>query len=79
MTRREKMPVTTRAVIQRINRRLKPDLEMLKTTRGNRWRQEVGDYYVIDFTKNWIIDKHVDPEEMGRELGVLEPWEVVAG
>jgi hypothetical protein len=61
MTRRERTPVTTRAVIQRINRKLKPDLEMLKVTRGNRWRREVGDYYVIDFNRNWIIHKHVDP------------------
>jgi hypothetical protein len=69
--------VTVRSVIQRINRRLKPDLEMLKITRGWRLRQEVGDYYVIDFRRNWITHKHVDPEQMGRDLGVLHAWEQV--
>jgi hypothetical protein len=77
MSRREKVPVTTRAVIQRINRELKPDLQMLKITRGERWRPELGDFYVSDFNKNWIVEKHVDPETLGRELEVLESWEKV--
>ena len=66
-----KMPVTTRAVIQRINRKLKPDLEMLRVTRSERMQQELGYYHVIDFRMNAIIHKNVDPETMARELGVL--------
>jgi len=77
MTKRQKVLVTMRAVIQRINRKLKPDSEKLKMTRGERMRQEVGDYYVIDFKQNWITHKHVSPEQKARDLGVLQPWEIV--
>ena len=74
-----KVSVTMRSVIQRINRRLKPDREQLKTTRGERLRMEVGDYYVINYAKNFIAYKDVDPEQLGRELGVLKEWEQVVG
>jgi hypothetical protein len=77
MTKHSKTPVSMRAVIQRINRKLAPDLEGLKTTRGGRARLELGDYYVIDFNRNFILHKDVDPERMARELGVLQPWEEV--
>jgi hypothetical protein len=77
MTRREKVPVTTRAAIQRINRALAEKGHKLKITRGNRWRDTLGDFYTIDAKRNWIVEKHVDPEALGRELGVLQPWETV--
>jgi hypothetical protein len=73
----QKAPVTVRSVIQRINRRLKPEQEMLKTTRGRHLRNSVGDYYIVDFAHNWIKHPNVDPEQWGRELGVLHEWEEV--
>ena len=72
-----KAPISVRAVIQRINRKLKQDNEMLKATRGDRWRHELGDYYIANFARNFIVGKHVDPEALGRELGVVEQWEEV--
>jgi hypothetical protein len=77
MTKRQKVPVTMRAIIQRINRALKHDNEMLKTTRGERLRQQVGDFYVLDFSRNNVLNTHVDPEKMARDMEVLQPWEVV--
>jgi hypothetical protein len=71
------VPVSTRAVIQRINRKLKPDNERLKVTRGDRWRPALGDYYVVNFDRNRIVNKNVDPEALGRELDVLKPHEAV--
>ena len=53
------------------------DLEQLKATRGERWRQEQGDYYIIDYRKNWLTHKHIDPETLARELGVLRDWETI--
>jgi hypothetical protein len=73
----QKASVTTRSVIQRINRKLKPNLEMLKTARGRLMRSNFGDHYVIDFRRNLITQRHIDPEEMGRALGVLHEWEKV--
>lgn len=78
MAKRQKVPVSVRAAIQRINRKLKPDMEQLKVTRGGEMlRLDLGDYYIINFNRNWIAHKHVDPEKLGRELGVLAPWETM--
>ena len=78
MAKRQKVPVTMRALIQRINRALKQDNEILKTARGERLRQGVGDYYVLDLSGNFILNKDVDPVAMARDMEVLQPWEVVA-
>jgi len=48
MTQRQKVPITMRALIQRINRKLRDDDTMLKITRGERWRHDLGDCYVVN-------------------------------
>jgi hypothetical protein len=73
-----KASVSTRAVVQRINRVLKHDMQMLKATRGEKMRQAVGDFHVIDFSINGVTHTNVDPESFARDLGVLKPWEKVA-
>jgi hypothetical protein len=40
-------------------------------------RRQVGHYLLVDFKTNAIMRGDIDIEEMGRELGVLEPWEHV--
>ena len=70
--------VSTQAVIQRINRKLRPDLEMLRATRGERMRLDVGAYHVINFRMNAIMHINVNPEAMARELGVLADHEEMA-
>ena len=75
---KQKVPVSMRAVIQRINRKLADDDEVLKTTRGERARFDLGDYYILDQRRNFIAAKYVDPEELARKIGVLAEWEEVA-
>jgi hypothetical protein len=76
----EGVPVSRRGLIQRINRALAKQDEQLKTTRGDgRARQELGDYYLLDFELNAVTEKNVDPEALARELGVLKPYERVTG
>jgi hypothetical protein len=70
-----KAPVTSRALIQRINRKLKPDWLTLKTTRGDRWRSNLGDYYVVNVYHNSIAYTHVNLEVYAKELGVMGEWE----
>lgn len=65
------IPVSERALVQRINRKLKETGEQLKKCRSNRWRGELGDYFRIDISRNAIVDKHIDLEECGRETGAL--------
>ena len=63
MTTHAGRTVTMRALIQRINRKLAAQEEVLKVTRGEKWRGEFGDYYAIDLRTNAVMAKHVDPEE----------------
>ena len=76
---KNKVPVTQRALIQRINRALEKEGQILKTTRGNKWRSSLGDYYVVDLNRNTMISTHVDLEELGREIKVLAPYESMEG
>jgi hypothetical protein len=73
--------VTTKAVIARINRRFASDESglKLKVTRGLRMRLEVGNFYVLDMRHNAINQyyKHWHPEDIARELGVLNEHERV--
>jgi hypothetical protein len=71
------VPVTMRALLQRINRKVAAQGEQLKKTRSSRWRNELGDFFTISTGRNVITARHVNPEKYGRELGVLEPWESV--
>ena len=66
MIRRQKVPVTMRALIQRINRKLRPKLEILKIARDEPLRLEVGYYYVIDFRTNAVTHTNVDPKQLAR-------------
>jgi hypothetical protein len=49
-----KVPVTMRALVQRINRKLKPEWRRLHACRRNSrvWR-DLGDYYVVDTYNEW--------------------------
>jgi hypothetical protein len=74
-TKKQGVPVSTRALVQRINRVLAGQTRKLKRTRGGRAIQDLGEWYVIEAAKNFVLAKRVDPEEMGRELGALAPFE----
>jgi hypothetical protein len=75
-TKKMRAPVSLRAVIQRINRKLRPD-KTLKASRGEPARLDVGAFYVVDHRTNAIQQRDVDLEALARELGVLKPWEEV--
>jgi hypothetical protein len=69
------IPVTYRALFQRVNRALKKQDEQLRTYRGGRWSSDLGDLYIVDVNRNAIVRGDVDLEALGKELGVLEPFE----
>jgi hypothetical protein len=79
-----KLPVSVRALMQRINRKLAEKNEVLKKTRPDRGegvsqlRLDCGDYYIIDVDRNCLIQRDVDIEAIGRQLEVLMPWEQLA-
>lgn len=72
------IPVSTRALFQRLSRRLAKDGKRLMTCReDSRAFQELGRYYTVN-ERNHIDRGDIDLEEFGRELGVLTPWEKLA-
>jgi hypothetical protein len=71
--------VSKSALVRRINRKLVHEDEKLHACRGERWRSDLGDFYVKDFRSNFIVTKHVDPVDLAREIGVLRPWEQADG
>jgi len=68
--------MTMNALVKRINRRLRPDDEQLHKPRFDP-RNEFGDFYIRDTRRNFIVTTHVDPVELGKELGVLYNLETV--
>jgi len=70
--------VSLRALKQRINRALAKEGHALKATRGERWRGELGDHYIININHNAVIAQHCELEALGTELGVIREWEVLA-
>jgi hypothetical protein len=63
-----KVPITLRALIQRLNRKLAHEGERLVATR-------TGGYYLIEGQR--VVEKEVDLIKVARTLGVLRPWEEV--
>jgi hypothetical protein len=82
MTKATKVPITMRALTQRINRKLAADSDSgnwvgkrLRASRGEGEISNLGGFYLLDSSKGAVVDDHVDPEKLGRKLGVLKPWE----
>jgi hypothetical protein len=78
MRSRKTVPVSERALIQRINRALRGNGEMLKAARSLRVADEIGQHFVVRITgkrNNIVTQRHVDVEALGRELGALSDWE----
>jgi hypothetical protein len=68
------VPVSLGATIQRINRILAREQRALRITR-DRWRDDLGDFYILDRSQNSVVQTHVDLEVLAREMGLLRPWE----
>jgi hypothetical protein len=74
--RKNKVIVSERAILQRINRVLSKEGEMLKKSRPA-YQTEIGDFYLIDLERNFVIKKDVDIEALARKKGVLAGWETL--
>ena len=78
----EKVTVTKAAVVKRINRKLAPDGEQLRTVRGESAQRELGVWCVFDTHQGNPgyprLHTDSDLERFGRELGVVSGLEVLA-
>ena len=74
----EKVPISKRALVQRINRKLAKDGGLLRGVRGGAAVDRMGEYIRIDVSRSAIVEDNVDLEALGRELGVLRAYERLA-
>jgi hypothetical protein len=74
-----KVPISERALIQRINRKLKEKGARLHKTRGENTQAwiDCGDYYILNVDRNYVMQKNVGIEAIATDLGVLKPYEAV--
>ena len=74
-----KVPVTERALFSRCNRALAKDGESLRRCRADSpAANELGRYYTIDLHAGRVEAKHIELDELARELGVLADHEELA-
>lgn len=76
--KKQTVPVTERALLQRVNRALANEGKQLQKARGGTARLELGDYYTVNVQRNFVVQKDVDLEELGRKLNSLRPYESLA-
>ena len=69
------MPVSERALYQRVNRKLRAQDEVLKRARTVSDSLNVGDYFLVDLATNAVVGYDIDLEPYARELGALAKWE----
>ncbi len=76
MPTRETVPVTVRALVQRINRRLAQDdaTAAIRAVRG-RARHDLGHFVLIRKGKAYPLNASL--EKYARDLGVMERWESI--
>jgi hypothetical protein len=65
------VPVSYRALMGRIERKLRPQGQQL---RADRHRGGVA-HFLVDTKKRVILQVNVDIEKLARKIEVLEPWE----
>jgi len=73
---KNKVTISTAALLARINRKLAHSGEKIKKARSERARQDVGDYFIVKDGR-LLVYPDVDPEDYGRKIGVLQKYETV--
>jgi hypothetical protein len=78
----DRVPISMPALIERINHKLAARAgvrvrEQLRVNRTKRWWYDLGDYYLVNVDSNHLVKGHVDPEELGQDLGMIHPWEEI--
>lgn len=71
----DKLMVTARSLIQRINRALPPNQMLKSNRRSERMTEEFGAYYVLDVKQKRVVQRHVDLVQLAKKLEAIEPWE----
>ncbi len=73
----KRVGATVKALLQRVNRRLRENDQRVCRARSERVRLGPGAFYAIDEKRSLILGKDVNLEQLARELGALKPHEVL--
>jgi GTPase involved in cell partitioning and DNA repair len=69
--------ITESSLVRRINRALSHHGQILRKCRvDSRYYPEYGDYYCVDIQTRGINEKHVDIDDLARELQVIKDYEL---
>jgi hypothetical protein len=65
------------ALRQRVDRQLRKSGKRLRMARSESTEISAGRYYIVDTRNQCVAVRNVNLESLGRELGVVHPWETV--
>lgn len=71
----QKVKVTERAVMRRLNRKLAKDSQLIR-----QWRNPqpgAARFYIVDTDTNCVTAETDDLKDWANEEGVLKPWEEI--
>jgi len=74
MTER-KVPISERALFQRIQRRLKKEGQKIFRSRAGMQKMNLGTYYTVEIWTNTVKRYQIDLEDFGRECSVVADYE----
>lgn len=77
MSKKIGISVSERALIQRINRKLKEDNQKIRKPKT--YHPEVGEYYIVDYLENHVVQTNVNLEKLARDVKALAPYEYLNG
>jgi hypothetical protein len=76
-----KKTISEDAVIKRINRILEQqnpgEFLRIKKTRGSRAQQDLGEFYLVNGNRNFVVDHHLDLNEVAEQYKVMSSTEQV--
>jgi hypothetical protein len=78
MAKAKKVPVSERAILARINRKISVESRQIKKCRqDSNGFDHLGHYYEVNLHTNTVTDRHVDLERLAKSEGVLKDYETV--
>ncbi len=74
-----KLPITERALVARMNRKLEMMNKMLRKHKPDSRLSETGRFYIVDLKQGQIERQGSDLESWAREIGCLKDYEQLEG
>ena len=78
MAKNQKVKVSERALLARVNRQLqKESMQLRKCKKDSSGYDELGDYFQVDLSSGVLVANHVDLSSIANKLEVLADYEIL--